>query len=194
MNPPERLPTADPTGLEPARTGEGAGGGSREAAAGLDPTDSQPGNSVSKDFVIFDSVLAVKLGVTRDRLRELRWAHLKENVEFIRKNRRVAYTVAGAAHLAGLACPGLPLENALPEGTTDAGDAVALPLQTFKVRRIPANTHLLECVASDDRVVVVRVRWQENFRPGMIVNAIPYGDLPDVFEFAGAYPRFRGKY
>jgi len=56
--------------------------------------------------------------------------------------------------------------------------------------KLPVNPHLLFGILEDGRVIRIRVKTQDHFRPGMKVQCKPAKDLqPDIFAYVGLYPR-----
>jgi hypothetical protein len=181
-----------PAELDQAAPAKGEGGGSRdEPPAGM-PMHSGTENFPLKSFSVFESDLSARLGVTRRDLVAMRWEHLQEGVDFLKTGRRVVYCNAGIEKLAAAISNGSS-KAMLPAGGLSEPTPTRV-LFTFKVRRKPANTRVLECIDETGKTVIVRVKDSAHFLPGMKVTAVPYGDLHNVYEFAGAYPRFRGKY
>lgn len=180
-----------PAPASDAAPAKGEGGGSPDQPPAGMPMHSDAENFPLKSFSVFESDLAVRLGVARRELVAMRWEHLQEGVDFLKTGRRVVYCHAGVEKLAAIA--GTDSKKMLPA----AGLSEPAPTRevfTFTVRRKPANTRALECTDTAGKTVIVRVRDSALFLPGMKVTAVPYGDHPNVYEFAGAYPRFRGKY
>lgn len=178
---------------EPARA-KGEGGGSREDAPGREPMHSDTGNFALKEhFCVREADLSERLGVNRRGLCALRGEHLLLGVDFVKIGRARFYCDDGVQKLAAAVSRGAASEALLPSaGLSEASPA--LQLFNFTVRRKATNTKVLECLDETGKTVLVRVRDSANFLPGMPVSAVPYGDLHNVYEFAGAYPRFRGKY
>lgn len=173
---------------------KGEGGGSREEPPGQEPMHSDAGNFALKEhFCVREADLSERLGVNRRGLCALRGEHLLAGVDFVKIGRARFYCDAGVQKLAAAVNHGAASEGLLPSaGLSEASPAVQL--FNFTVRRKAANTKVLECTDENGKTVIVRVRDSLNFLPGMPVSAAPYGDLHNVYEFAGAYPRFRGKY
>jgi hypothetical protein len=155
---------------------------------------SDAGNFGSKgQFSVWEAHLASRLGVNRRTIADLRTKHLVAGLHFVKNGRHLLYSALGVSQLAAFIANGHPPEKTLPASVLS--EPVPSPaLFKFSVRRKAQNTHVLECADADGKIVVVRVRDSGKFVPGMQVEAVPYGAMPDVFEFAGAYPRFRGKY
>jgi len=199
---PEASEPAEPASDQAAaphddRSDQGGGGGLSDSAAESGPMHPDSGNfGLKDDFSIWESQLATRLGLSQRDVAGLRSQHLQEGIDFVKNGRRLLYCEAGVAKLARVLTNGSHAEKSLPTGVLCAEQAVAevLKPEKFRVRRKAMNTHVLECVDSAGKIVVVRVRDSANFLPGMEVSAVPYGNLPNVFEFSGAYPRFRGKY
>lgn len=171
----------------------GRGGGLGEAAAELEPMHSDARNFGLKDFRTWESHVAVRLGVSRRDVAAVRQQHLREGIHFVKTGRRVVYSDAGVARLAKALSNGGGQEGSLPTRVLCAPEALKTTF-SFQVRRKVANRHVIECTDEAGKIVLVRVRRNENFLPGMKVEAVPYGDLVNVYEFTGRYPRFRGKY
>jgi hypothetical protein len=147
-----------------------------------------------KDFSIWESHVATRLGVSRRDLVSLRWAHLKEGSDFVKNGRRIVYAAVGVEKLAQVLQNDSAPGKWLPTNVLCEDGALEAMVSTFTVRRKAHNNRVLECLDENNQVVIVRVRDNENFLPGMEVTAVPYGDLKNVFDFVGSYPRFRGKY
>ena len=179
-----------------ARTGPSTrgGGGQRDDAARREPMHCDAGNFGSKDFSVWESHVATKFGLARRELVMLRWKHLTDGAHYIKTGRRIVYSPAGVEKLAGVLRNGAEQTKSLPTNAVSEIPPSEELIETFTVRRKAHNSRVLECLTDDARIVVVRVRDNRNFLPGMEVTAIPYGDLKNVFEFVGAYPRYRGKY
>lgn len=168
------------------------GGGLRADAPAAGPMHSGAGNFDLKDFSVWESHLALRLGVNRRDLIPLRQRHLQEGIHFVKNDRRLLYSALGVEKMSAVLSDGAEAEKSL--STTVLSEPQGkLEVLEFVVRRKAANTHVLECLA-DGKIVMVRVKDSAKFVPGMKVAAVPYGDLPNVYEFAGPYPRFRGKY
>ena len=76
---------------------------------------------------------------------------------------------------------------------------VALESAEIKVRvlRVCANPRLVECVYSEgalERRVLVRVNRNMNFRRGMELEARRPANETEVWGYAGALPRFAGRW
>lgn len=192
-NGPAEAGREDPNASAAATGSTGGRGGSREADAGSGPMHSDAENFGLKGFSTWESHLATRLGVTRRELTALRSAHLQEGADFLKMGRRVVYCDLGVTKLARVLSNGQETEKSLPTGVLCAPEPEK-NVSRFTVRRKALNTRVLECTDEGGRIVVVRVARSDNFVPGMAVEAVPYGELPNVFEFVGPYPRFRGKY
>lgn len=181
-----------PAPASEAAPAKGEGGGSPDQPPAGMPMHSGTENFPLKSFSVFESDLATRLGVTRRDLVALRWEHrLQEGVDFLKTGRRIVYCNTGVEKLA--AAISTASKTMLPAAALSQ-PAPAPDVSTFTVRRKPANTRVLECSDTSGKTAIVRVRDSALFLPGMKVDAVPYGDHPNVYEFAGAYPRFRGKY
>ena len=173
---------------------DGGEGGVGVRAARRDAMGSDARNFGPKDCSIWESHVATRLGVSRRDLVSLRWRHLQEGLHFVKNGRRIVYAPSGVEKLAQVLQNGSAQEKWLPTNVLCEGEAEEAMVSTFKVRRKVHNNRVLECLDENNQVVIVRVRDNEKFLPGMEVTAVPYGDLKNVFEFVGSYPRFRGKY
>lgn len=77
------------------------------------------------DFKLWESSVAVSLGISRDEIRRLREAHLVEGTHFRKKNRRICLSEAGAQLLQARlqATPSSPTAPEAPPPSLDAARA-----------------------------------------------------------------------
>jgi len=121
-------------------------------------------------------------------------ARLELNVDFIHHPTGILYSVNGAQKMAAVLTSA---GHRIPElELLFAAAPAPAPVKRFIVRRRCRNNHTLQCHVPDDpaKIVMVRVRDDTNFVPGMEVTAEPYGHHTNVYQFVGAYPRARGRY
>lgn len=191
--PPEPTVPSAPAVQEPARA-KGEGGGSCDEPLPARPMHSDAGNFALKEhFCVREADLSERLGLNRRSVSELRGQELLQGVDFVKIGRARFYCEAGVKKMAAFLSNGGASDALMPSaGLSEASPAAQL--FNFTVRRKAANTKVLECRDEAGKTVLVRVRDSLNFLPGMPVSAKPYGDLHNVYEFAGPYPRFRGKY
>jgi hypothetical protein len=147
-----------------------------------------------KGFEWLEADLAARFGCPVAQLVKWRGLELVEGKDWERIKRQVHYT-ASAVKKTALAVAGLREED-LP--WLGHPRPPVPPVVTFKVYPMRTlNPHILLAqdgfVASGaPRLVRVRVKTKDNFRPGMEVRARHVGG--DLYELVGHCPRFPGKY
>lgn len=137
-------------------------------------------------FPVWESSLAVRIGVSRNVVAVAREASLVQGSDWIFYRRRIVLTDAAAEKLAAHF-------RATPLETNGASEpATHVPEVIFKVHpRKCANPRIL--LATDGtNLVRVRVKAKEKFRPGMPIRCTQLGE--GLYQIVGNHPRFNGKY
>lgn len=167
-----------------------------------------PASGVSPDDGLFwETRVADSLGVSRERLRLLREEHMTENTHFIRRRNAVVLTETGmellntllpiAAQVADQPAPAeVPVEKS-PGATPFAAPHGPAPRVSVRVVKVPPNPRLLFCVASEIEAgtsaqFLVRVKTNENFMAGMVMEVISAGE--GVWQYVGRLPRRKGRW
>jgi hypothetical protein len=151
-----------------------------------------------------DATLAETLGVSRDRLRDVR-AGLVEGTHWRKAGRAVVWTPEGfaAARVAVLEAVGVEVGAGVEadDGTngTEGTDGAYIEIGMLRVVRRVINPHIVLASRMEDvvdgRAAVpqrVRVRSSENFIPGMVLRARRVDG--DLWELCGRCPRWRGRW
>lgn len=150
------------------------------------------------DGVYWEGKVADALGIARDRVRAIRQEHLDESKHYRLVRGEVVLTEQGLARLNDLlSSEGKATSPApAPPMVTFAVPAGPPARNRFQVVRVPANRHLLYCVATDGRTngtqVLVRVKANENFMPKMQFEAIEAEH--GTWQYRGRLPRRKGKW
>lgn len=135
------------------------------------------------DGLFWEGRVADALGVRRKLLARLRQDHLSEGVDFVRREANaVVLTATGLEKIERLVKEGGGgVENEREttgkpssSGKSDAGvPAGPAPREKMRVERVPSHPQLLLCLSEVTRkLVVVRVRENSHFVPGMRIEAI----------------------
>ena len=153
-----------------------------------------PAPASADDGLFWEARVASNVGISRERLRALRDAHMAENTHFIRRKNSVVLTVSGIDLLHVLldpvfTAPAAPVEKIAPP----AGPA---PRLTVRVAKVPGNHRLLLCLpptaAAGAQPLIVRVKSNENFMIGMTLEVISSGE--NCFQYLGRLPRRHGRW
>lgn len=72
------------------------------------PALAAPAGPVPDDGLFWESRIAAEVGISRERLRSLRDAHMTEDTHFIRKKNAVVLTISGLDKLHALLAPAAP--------------------------------------------------------------------------------------
>jgi hypothetical protein len=138
------------------------------------------------DGLFWESKVAKCLGLSRDRVRALREAHLSPE-DWVTKGNAVVLTARGLEKITALAqgeAAGEPVKAGPPEAAR------------LVVRKVCGNPRVLLAVAvgvgAEGAAVLVRVKENTFFMPGMEFDALPVGD--GSFQFVGRLPRRRGRW
>lgn len=161
----------------------------------------------------YESRISSALGVPRKILAGLRKDHLVEKKDFVRlENNLVALTAAGLARIENLlAHPPSAGDGGLLNGkpAANAGKPSSdIPLgpparEKMRVEKVPQNPGILMCARSNPpSIVMIRVRDNTNFVPGMMIEAIQAGDgfwqfrnrSPGEESTCGRLPRMKGRW
>jgi len=140
---------------------------------------------------ILEADAAVKLGVSRDVLRELRDG-LTEGADWRKAGKNIE--ISAAAFLTvkkGLGVEAAPVGSDEPPAATAAqGEPVELT-----VHHVPKLNHRIVVAKKNGSETLVRVRVKNNanWMPGMPMKARPDAGYNDVFVLEGRCPRFRGR-
>jgi hypothetical protein len=164
----------------------------------------------------WESIIAGRLGISRDTVREIRERCLTEGVDWMREKKRVLLTDSGVARVAEAvkntapdAGPPEPVPEASAEKNAASGESSAVDgavscvddvpaaaeknaaVKRLKVHKLVLNPRL---ILATDGAAVVRVRVPDcrNFIKGMEFNARLIGG--DLYELVGRCPRFRGRW
>jgi hypothetical protein len=159
-------------------------------------------------WVVSEAETARRLGITQELVREWRSEWLYEHEDWGLVGREIRYTEGGIEKLRGI------LKKTLPAGAM-AGDlrrkllpARAASLEGFKgdvgaivkavtVTRVMVNNpQFMEGrLDGQDGIVLVRVRDNRNFLPGMVLTSEKLERRHDrLFYFIGRYPKSRGRW
>jgi hypothetical protein len=167
--------------------------------------------------MISEETCAVKLGLKRDVMTSMRGEHLVEGDDWTVQNRRVMITESGMEKLLEAVGISRPEQNpVLPESQNEQqpdqpqpSPAEALPQNRQEVlsppkptevtliiaKPPPRNRYIIEAVPKDGgEMVRVRVHDNQNFLPGMEIEARPDEAYSDVFVLIGRCPRYRGRW
>ena len=175
------------------------------------------------DELYFESVVANRRGVSRERVRELRVAHLREGEDWVMQGTAVVLSAQGLARMQDLlrVAASHALVESEPAVATDGALAATGPEVIGVVAEAMAFSdrgHLLvaadRCrvrvseLARNEKVVMavrvegeaapgeparllVRVRSNEFFMPGMEMEVVPV-DGRGCFQYLGRLPRRKG--
>lgn len=166
----------------------------KEATEKKSPEEKAPGGAATTVFEIFETRVASACGLSRDRIAELRKAHLTQDVDWAYVCKRVLYTAAGAAKVrAAISLP--PVETTPPPETAEQPEPVTLAVwRTFP----QGNTRIIEAYVPGtnpeerSNIVRVRVRSSEHYVPGMNIPAVPSEEGEGLFTCARPDPRWKG--
>lgn len=140
-----------------------------------------------------ETELTEQLGISRDAIRALRKKELTEGIDWTGKNKRIQYTQEAALRIISLAVGSLTSPEEKKEGGGDPGREAG-PEELTVVSIARRNVHMLDARKKDGAMVRVKVRSNLNFIPGMVINARPGGEWPDVYVLEGRAPRYRGRW
>lgn len=175
----------------------------------LPPKNAPLAPPTTPSFTVKESALIGRLGLSRDTLRELRAAHLREGLDWAQIGRRIllteeaAFTIATAARLRPSDLPPAP-----PEGITDPRRLLTFPgcpdgltcvLKAWRWWPQLNNRTIMEAYRRGtdphDRRNIVRVRVQDsaNFVPHMEIPARLL-QSPDLYECTRPAPRSKGRW
>ena len=180
-----------------------------------------PDEKGAADELYFEAVVANRLGVSRERVRELRVAHLREGEDWVMQGTSVVLSAQGLARMQKLvwagSSPALPESG--PVAATGGVDVVAsegcMPL--VAEARVPVGQVFAAVArvrvrvterARNGRVIMaarvegvpapgeparlmVRVQSNELFMPGMVMEVVPV-DGRGCFQYLGRLPRRKG--
>lgn len=148
--------------------------------------------SPGTEELYWESRVADSLGVARKLVVQLRKEHLTDGAHYRREKNNVVLTPAGLAllkqHLA-------PAPLATPEAEQTATKPGPPPRRMMVVVRVAVNHRLLWCYVKSDAKraqVLVRVRDNKDFMPGMELEAIDAGF--NQWQYAGRMPRRKGRW
>ena len=180
-----------------------------------------PDEKGAADELYFEAVVANRLGVSRERVRELRVAHLREGEDWVMQGTAVVLSAQGLARMQKLvwagSSPALPESG--PVAATGEVDVVAsegcMPLaaearvpvgQVFaavaRVRvRVTERARNVRVIMAarvegvpapgEPARLMVRVQSNELFMPGMVMEVVPV-DGRGCFQYMGRLPRRKG--
>lgn len=134
--------------------------------------------------VFWEAKVAEALGISRERVRALREQHLDAE-DWSTRGNAVVLSARGLEKITAAAqAEGAP-------GLVQAGPVAAVRLV---VRKLCRNPRLMVAAVTREAVetVVVRVRDNSAFMPGMEFEAVGLGD--GSFQFTGRLPRSRGRW
>jgi hypothetical protein len=154
------------------------------------PLESRPALPSPRDLLYWEDRVADSLGIARDRVREIRERDLISPKHFFTSHGAIVFTDAGLARLLELVNPTPPASPSSSE--TMQPPAGPAPRAELRVVRVPINSKLLICAKPDGQAgeTVVRVRANENFRPGMMVPVLLAA--PNFWQHYGRLPRRKG--
>jgi hypothetical protein len=195
--------------MKPSKKSRGAVGASQPStqspagsggplAAGA---DALPGNSRPADFYHEDR-LAPWLGMARKRLSTIRRRALTEGVHWTVHNWTVVYTPEGLTLIRRLLRDmGVRLPGEITPPIEEPPPPVGPPEKVeVKVVRLYQNTRMLQAMtmpaaAAEQKpaLIMVRVRDNANFMPGMTFTAV-HDVRSEHWQFTGRLPRRRGKW
>lgn len=133
--------------------------------------------------MIAEAYLAEQMGLSRDRLRELR-REAPERIDFPREGNRISWNAEGVEWLRKkLAADGAKAENA------------RIRPVFVRISRIFERKHqwMLGVEKISGRAVRVHVRNNALFVPGMELPCLPAPEWPGILRYYGPAPRHRGK-
>ena len=153
------------------------------------------------DELYFEAVVANRLGVSRERVRELRVAHLLEGEDWVMQGTSVVLSAQGLARMQKLvwagSSPALPESG--PVAATGEVDVVAsegcMPLaaearvpvgQVFAAARVEGVP-----APGEPARLMVLVQSNELFMPGMEMEVAPV-EGRGCFQYLGRLPRRKG--
>ena len=164
-------------------------------------------------FTVWESALRKRIGLSPDRIRQVRREILTEGVHWHRSGKRIRYSDSGVDvvidHLEILS-EKPPEKTAVKAALTGTEDqrGVSTPenkknaphplsmnrpkVTDLTVTKIPQNFHIVMAVTRSDWPCVIRVSSNRNFIPGMTVRARHVER--NVFVLEGRTPRWRGRW
>jgi hypothetical protein len=157
------------------------------------PALAAPAGPVPDDGLFWESRIAAEVGISRERLRSLRDAHMTEDTHFIRKKNAVVLTISGLDKLHALLAPAAPTAAPVEKIAPSPGP---VPRLAVRVVKVPGNARLLLCLpptaAAGAQPLIVRVKTNENFMAGMTLEVISAGE--NCYQYLGRLPRRHGRW
>lgn len=156
-----------------------------------------PVPSPEPDGLYWETKVADALGISRDRVREVRQKHLEEGKDFRLVRKEVVLSEQGLARLNDLLAAQVSTAPTATDPVTGQIPVTPGPPahSEFKVRRVLPNRHLLACFTTDGgekTPTLVRVKDNALFMPGMTLKAIQVEN--GLWQYRGRLPRKRGKW
>jgi hypothetical protein len=163
---------------------------------------------MTTEQMVPEEMACERLGVTREKMRELRLQHMAEGRDWLKEKNRVWITAAALNHLLGLLGADGSTEWPGSQSPKKTGRSWHCSItrrrfeevegiHVLRVVRIPSrNTRILEASQGDGSSPIVRVlvRTNRHFVPGMLLAASPGGQWADVFVLHGRSPRWSGRW
>jgi hypothetical protein len=156
---------------------------------------SPSGEGVPDDGLFWESKVAKQLGLSRERVRELRAEHLTAE-DWITKGNAVVYTQRGLEKITAAAGAGAeaPAEEPVKAGPPEVARLVVRKVcgnkRVMLALRVVADRPL--CERGSEPTLVVRVKDNACFMAGMEFDAVAVGD--GSFQFTGRLPRRKGRW
>lgn len=137
-----------------------------------------------------ESLLAERLGLTRNALEDFRKEHLKKGADWKTENRRVLLRESAVKKMLAR----LDAQDLDYSAAAQKNGAVTDEVRELAVTKVFPNPRLIEARDSDTgQIVRVCVPNNKNFRPRMMVKARPWrGEI--LYRLEGRTPRFPGKW
>ena len=143
----------------------------------------QPPKGTDK-FPWVEADLPTRIGLPREEVAALRKNLLTKNRDYITHKKLICWSVEGLRRvLDALDLADLPAFAKKP---------APVRLEVFSVLKKTLNPRIILATDGTGRVVRVRVKSNEKFRPGMALKATHVA--ADLYQLAGNCPRFVGKY
>ena len=163
-----------------------------------------PDEKGAADELYFEAVVANRLGVSRERVRELRVAHLREGEDWVMQGTAVVLSAQGLARMQKLvlagSSPALPesgpvaAEARVPVGQVFAAVARVRVRVTERARNVrvimAARVEGVPAPGEPARLMVL-VQSTELFMPGMEMEVAPV-EGRGCFQYLGRLPRRKG--
>lgn len=140
-----------------------------------------------------ESLLADRLGVTRNALESFRSQVLKKDVDWKKENRQVLLSDDAVKKICRqLGSPDLDYSGCAQKN----GDGPPSPeILELTVTRVFPNPRVIEASLEDGERVHVSVMHNINFRPAMKIKArLPLPGGPRLYRLEGRCPRFPGRW